>query len=202
LILAAETVVVTTGTVRIIFVTRGRKMLAAALAFFEVSLWLFAIGQIMQNLSDLRCYLAFAGGCTAGNFFGVLVEQQLGYGHLVVRVITARGGAELAGALRGAGYGVTTMEGRGSNGHVEVVLTVIARKCLSHVRTLIEDFDPHAFYSVDEVQAAAQGIFPTPLTSIRARTGWRSPSRSLAGARTHPATSAISHCPTPGPPCR
>ena len=89
-IFVAEMCVVTLCTVRTIFVARGMKFLAPLLGFFEVSIWLFAIGQIMQNLSNLGCYLGFAGGFTAGNYLGVLVEQRLGLGTLVVRIITPR----------------------------------------------------------------------------------------------------------------
>src|SRR5712692_12038219 len=71
LVFLAELCVVTIGTVRIIFVARGMKILAPILGFFEVSIWLFAIGQIMQNLTDLSCYLAFAGGFTAGNYLEI-----------------------------------------------------------------------------------------------------------------------------------
>ncbi len=44
---------VTLGTLRIIFLARGMKVLAPLLGFFEVLIWLVAIGQIMQNLSSL-----------------------------------------------------------------------------------------------------------------------------------------------------
>src|SRR5438552_5469116 len=67
----AETCVVTLSTIRTIFVARGMRLRAAFLGFFEVSIWLFAIGQIMQNLSSVECYLAFAGGFSLGNFLGV-----------------------------------------------------------------------------------------------------------------------------------
>ena len=89
LIFFAELIVVTISTVRIIFVSRGRKYLAPVLGFFEITIWLFAIGQIMQNLSDLGCFVAFAGGFTVGNFLGVLIEQRLAIGHAVVRLVTA-----------------------------------------------------------------------------------------------------------------
>jgi uncharacterized protein YebE (UPF0316 family) len=71
LVFVAEVCVVTLSTIRIIFVSRGMKVLASVLGFFEISIWLFAIGQIMQNLSDFGCYLAFSGGFTLGNYLGI-----------------------------------------------------------------------------------------------------------------------------------
>src|SRR5712692_7979401 len=123
LVFFAELCVVTLGTIRIIFVARGMKILAPFLWFFEVSIWLFAIGQIMQNLTDLGCYLAFAGGFTAGNYLGVLIEKKLAIGSVVVRVITPREVGELIVGLQAAEYGVTTIDAQGGTGPVKVVLT-------------------------------------------------------------------------------
>jgi uncharacterized protein YebE (UPF0316 family) len=160
LVFAAELCVVTLSTVRIICLGRGQKGLASAIGFFEVSIWLFAIGQIMQNLSHLGCYLGFAGGFTAGNYLGVLVEQRLGLGTLVVRIITPREAGTLVERLRAAHYGVTCLEGQGAAGPVTVVLTVIPRKELTGVVAIIKDFDPGCFYSVDDLQSAEAGVFP------------------------------------------
>jgi uncharacterized protein YebE (UPF0316 family) len=161
LVFVAEMCVVTIGTVRIIFVARGLKFLAAVLGFFEVSIWLFAIGQIMQNLSQWSCYLAFAGGFTVGNYVGILIENRLAIGTLLVRIITNRDAAGLIERLRAAEYGVTSIDGRGGVGPVKVIFTIIKRKELARVAAIIKAFDPRAFYSVDEVQSAEAGVFPT-----------------------------------------
>lgn len=161
LVFFAELCVVTIGTMRIIFVARGMKFLAPVLGFFEVSIWLFAIGQIMQNLSDLGCYLAFAGGFTVGNYLGVLIEKKLAIGSVVVHVITPKDVSELIEGLQTEKYGVTTIDAQGSTGPVKVVFTVVRRKELENVVAIIKEFDPRAFYSVDDLQALEAGIFPT-----------------------------------------
>lgn len=161
LVFAAELCVVTLGTLRIIFVARGMQVLAPALGFFEVSFWLFAIGQIMQNLSDPACYLAFALGFCCGNYLGILIERRLAIGTLLVRIITNREPDELVLGLKAAGYGLTTVDGQGATGPVKIVLTVLKRKELDHVAGIIKGFDPKAFYSVDEIQSAEAGVFPS-----------------------------------------
>jgi uncharacterized protein YebE (UPF0316 family) len=59
-IFVAEMCVVTLGTLRIIFIARGRRILAPVLGFFEIMIWLFAISQIMNNLTSVWCFLAFS----------------------------------------------------------------------------------------------------------------------------------------------
>lgn len=161
LIFLAELGVVTLGTIRVIFIARGMKVLAPLLGFFEVSTWLFAIGQIMQNLSDLNCYVAFAAGFTLGNFLGVLIEKKLALGSVVVHITTRKDVHELVECLKAARYGVTTLDAHGATGPVRVVFTVIKRKELETVVGIIKGFDRHAFYSVNDLQAASSGIFPS-----------------------------------------
>jgi uncharacterized protein YebE (UPF0316 family) len=160
LIFIAEMIVVTLGTVRIIFVAQGRKYLAPLLGFFEVAIWLYAITQIMQNLNRPTCFLAFAAGFAVGNFLGIRIESKLAMGTLLVRIISKRDTNELTEGLRTAQYGVTRIEGEGATGPVQIVFTVIQRRELERVIAIIKRFDPRAFYSVDGLQEASAGIFP------------------------------------------
>ena len=160
LVFVAELTVVTLGTLRIIFLARGMKLLAPLLGFFEVCIWLFAIGQIMNNLDNLGCYIGFAAGFTAGNFLGMTVEKKLAMGTALVQIITNHDAGVLVERLAEAGYGVTSIPGQGATGPVTIVFTVIKRRERRNVEQIITRFDSRAFYSVDEIQTAAAGIFP------------------------------------------
>jgi uncharacterized protein YebE (UPF0316 family) len=167
IIFTAELSVVTVGTVRTIAIARGMKWLAPALGLFEVSIWLYAIGAVMKNLSDPSCYVAYAAGFSLGNFLGVFLEGKLALGNLFVRVITRRDTSELIGNLQMTGYGVTTVGARGATGPVQIVLTVIKRKDWDRVRSIIRAFDAKVFYSVDDLHSAAEGVFPAARSRVR-----------------------------------
>jgi uncharacterized protein YebE (UPF0316 family) len=159
-IFVAETCVVTISTVRIIAVARGLKALAAGLSFFEITMWLFAIGQVMTNLTNPACFIAFAGGFVLGNYLGITLEEKMALGSLVVRVITRRDASVLIDALRQAEYGVTSIDAQGATGPVQIVFTVVKRRELDKVVALIKRFDAKAFYSVDDLHSCAAGVFP------------------------------------------
>lgn len=160
LIFAAEVCVVTLSTVRIIFLSQRQKVLAMTLGIFEVSIWLFAIGKVMQNLSDPLCYIAFASGFAIGNYLGVVIEQKLAIGNLVVRVITHKNPHHIVASLKAANLGVTSFDAHGAKGPVQVILTVIPRKELGRVVGILKNCDENVFYSVDDLQSAAAGVFP------------------------------------------
>ena len=158
LVFLAETIVVTLSTVRTIFIARGWKVLAPLLGFFEVSIWLFAIAQVMQHLTSPDCFLAFAGGFALGNFLGVLIEQKLALGQVVVHVVSTNDSAELAESLRWAGYGVTALEASGASGPAQLVFTIVRRNELDRVISIIKRCDPKAFYSVGDLRSATDSV--------------------------------------------
>jgi uncharacterized protein YebE (UPF0316 family) len=172
IIFIAETTVVTLATIRIIFIARGMKTLASVVGLFEVSIWLFAIGQVMRNLNDLRCSAAFAGGFTLGNYLGVLIHDKMAIGHLVIRIITSKDASELVQGLQTADYGVTCVDAMGAKGPVQIIVTVIKRRDLPRVLEIIKGFDEEVFYSVEDLHSTAKGVFPgVPESSRRIWTG-------------------------------
>jgi uncharacterized membrane-anchored protein YitT (DUF2179 family) len=55
---------------------------------------------------------------------------------------------------------VTNIDGEGASGKVKMVFTIIKRQDLPHVVGIIRQFNPNAFYSIDEVKSVAEGVFP------------------------------------------
>ena len=166
LIFVARVIDVSLGTVRVIFVSRGLKYLAPVVGFFEILIWLLAIGQIMKNLSNHACYIAYAGGFALGNFIGIHIAEKLSLGLVMIRVITKKDAASLVDFLKAENYGVTSVDGHGTSGQVKVVFTIVPRREVSSVVELIKKFNPHAFYSIEEVGLVERGIFPV-------RRSWR-----------------------------
>ena len=160
LIFVARILDVSIGTIRIVFVSRGNKLISPLLGFFEVLIWLLAIGQIMRNLSNIACYIAYGGGFAAGTFIGLMIEERLAIGVVLVRIVTGKDATDLIANLRVAQYGVTNIEARGESGKVDVIYTVIHRRHLTDVIDIIKRFNPRAFYSIENVRYVSEGIFP------------------------------------------
>lgn len=160
LIFLARIIDVTFGTMRIIFVSRGFKLLAPIFGFFEIMIWLFAIGQVFSNLTNITYYIAYAGGFAAGNYVGICIEEKMAIGTIVVQIITKKEGTQLVDFLKSENFGVTSIDAEGATGKVKVIYTFIKRQDLNKVVGLIKRFNPKAFYSVEEVRSASEGIFP------------------------------------------
>jgi uncharacterized protein YebE (UPF0316 family) len=160
LIFFARIADVSLQTMRIIFTSKGKKLLAPLVGFFEVLIWLLAIGQVMRNLTNVACYLAYGVGFATGNYVGLLIEERLAVGTVLLRVITQSDPSSLIAHLSKKNYGVTSIEALGVRGKVSILLMVIRRIDLKQIARDILHFNPKAFYTIEDVRHVSSGIFP------------------------------------------
>jgi len=160
LIVLARIVDVSLGTMRIISIGRGYKLIAPLLGFFEILIWLLAIRQIMQNLTNIFYYLFYSGGFAAGTFIGMYIEEKLAIGILSIRIITRKDASKLINFLRSVNYGVTSVVAQGATGQVNVIYIIVKRSDVKNVIEIINRFNPNAFYLIEDVRLASEGIFP------------------------------------------
>src|SRR5512139_2116447 len=133
LVFCARVLDVSLGTLRIIFISRGRRKFAPLLGFFEVLIWIVVVSQVIQNLHSPLAFIAYAAGFATGNYVGMWIEDKLAIGTLIVRVIVPQEASQLMARLHDAGYGVTSIDARGSTGQVTLIYTVVKRKDLYDV---------------------------------------------------------------------
>jgi len=159
LIVIARIADVSLGTLRIVFVSKGMKMLAPVLGFFEIIIWLLAVSRIFENLDNWIYFISYAVGFSAGNYIGLLIEERIALGYINLRIITQLSGEELIERLSCEGYGVTSVDAKGSLGKVNIIYCVIKRSDYQHVAQLIEEYNPQAFYTIEDIRFANKGVF-------------------------------------------
>lgn len=151
---------VTMGTLRIVFISQGRKILAPIIGFCEIIIWLLAMGQIFSNLTNFIYYLAYAGGFAMGNYIGLIIEGKISLGYVSLQLIIKDEPEKLINIFKDQGQSITTMTAEGSNGLVKIVLLVIKRKNLPKILELIRSNNPKAFISIEQVKSVSGGNFP------------------------------------------
>jgi len=156
----ARIVDVSIGTIRLILLARGSRIIVPILGFFEVLIWLTAVSQVVRNLTTPILLAAYAGGYAAGNYVGIILENRLRLGTVILRIITKSDASRVIGILRSENYGVTKVEAEGSQGLVHLIFMVVKRKDLPRVISLVQDFHPHAFFTVEDVREVHEGVFP------------------------------------------
>jgi uncharacterized protein YebE (UPF0316 family) len=159
LIFLARICDVSIGTLRLIFVSKGFKHIAPLLGFFEVIIWLLAVSQIMKHLDNLVCYIAYGGGFAMGNYIGMYLEEKLSIGNVIIRVIVKSDTNELIDELRAQNYGLTVVDAEGSQQKVKLIFSVIKRENVGHIVSVINHYNPHSFYTIEDVKSVNEGVF-------------------------------------------
>ena len=159
LIFLARICDVSIGTLRIIFVSKGKRNIAPILGFFEVLIWITAISKIMENLDHYINFVAYAAGFATGNLVGMVIEERLAMGILMIRIFAHERGNELVQSLNTQGFGATVVEAHGAREHIHLIYSIIKRNELAKVLEVITCFNPKAFYTIEDVKAVNEGIF-------------------------------------------
>jgi uncharacterized protein YebE (UPF0316 family) len=156
LIFLARIMDVSINTIRIIYVLGGRRLTATLLGFFESFIWLMAIRQIFEHLDNWVCYVAYPGGFAMGILVGMMIEERIAYGKVIVRIITRKDVQELLAYLTRNQFRYTRVNTEGLDGPENLVFTVLPRENLEELLATMKSILPTAFYTVEKVNRAAE----------------------------------------------
>jgi len=154
LIFGARILDVSIGTIRVVFIMQGNKRLAPLIGFLESFIWLVAVSQIIKNVDNLVSYVAFAAGFATGTYVGLIIEEKLAIGKVLIRIITKKEAHELVDFLKEKDFNFTIVPAEGKFGKVNVLFSVIKRERLQIILEGIKLHNPNAFYTIESVKSA------------------------------------------------
>ena len=152
----------TLGTLRILYVNKGKPLFGAILGFIESAIWIVAISQVIQDLNDPFLIFGYALGFAAGTIMGSYIENTIAIGDIVVRIFVPKDSdsEKVAEELRINGLGVTIINGEGMQGEVTIAWCVTPRKRLKEVMKIVSVITPDAYVTTEPTN-------PTKLTGNR-----------------------------------
>ena len=158
LIFGARILDVSCNTIRILFLVKGQRFVAACIGFVEVMIYILGGG---KRLSVWEL-LFYCGGFATGNYVGSWLEEKLMNTFTLVEVILEDGPSAQAAieAVRGRGLGATVIQGMGRNGPRLIVEIFCRRHDVQEVQALFEN---DGFVTVSDVKRCTGGWFPKRL---------------------------------------
>lgn len=145
------------STVRVLVMMRGQKLISMVMGFFEVLVYVIAIGQVVNNLSNVWNILGYCFGFSAGTLVGMWLDERFIRGYANVRIVSPYKSQKLGERIREAGYGATVAWGSGQRGSVGIVTATVRRQEVAAVTRVAEEVDPEAFVTVEEARAVRRG---------------------------------------------
>ena len=146
-------------TIRLLFVMRGRKLLAGGIGAIQAAVFIVAVSAVLTRPLNVWTVIGYAAGFGTGVIIGIIAEERLALGYAIVRVYSPEFGKAIAQTLRESGYAATEIFARGKTGMITVVNCVIERRQISSVQGLIDKVDAQAFVTLDQVSTLQHGYF-------------------------------------------
>jgi uncharacterized protein YebE (UPF0316 family) len=149
----------TVHTIRTILAVSGMTRQAAAAGFLEAAIGITAMGAVVTNLDNPMTIVAYAGGFAVGIVTGARLEERLALGLRMVQFVNPDPTVQLAPQLRARGYRITSVQGAGQAGVVEVGLALVRRRSLRGLLAEVSTIAPRAFVTVERADRVTGGSF-------------------------------------------
>ncbi|MGK5095286.1 DUF5698 domain-containing protein [Deltaproteobacteria bacterium TL4] len=171
LIFISRIIDVSLGTLRTIVTIQGRVKLAFILGFIEMLIWISVFSTVIQNVNSSPILIIFFTlGFATGNAVGIMLENKIALGYVILTVFTSHAGKSIATRLREQGQEVTTFIGEGTEGTVTELNVVCRRRDLEAILEIVLEEDPECFYITEHAKTVNRLLRPTFVPA----TGWRS----------------------------
>lgn len=151
---------VSLGTIRTMFVVRGKKLISSIIGFFEILVWFLVVKEALQTESNsIFIAISYSLGFATGNYIGALLSDKLITGNVSVQVFTNNNNLEKI--LREHGYGVSSVvyTGYEEEAHKHMLFINVDKKKDKALRELIKKNDKEAFIIVNETKYVENGYF-------------------------------------------
>lgn len=147
------------GTLRIIFVGKGKSGYSFLLGFLEVFIWFMVAKDVLSGNNGWWTVFPYSFGFATGTYIGSLISERFVSGTLGVQVITSDTNKQMIDELRKNGYALSAIEveGMDSTNHKYMLFMEINKKNFNHLKELIHSIDEQAFIVMNETKFVQNG---------------------------------------------
>jgi uncharacterized protein YebE (UPF0316 family) len=126
----------------------------------------------MKDLPNIANFLTFAFGFAMGTYIGLVIEEKLSIGMVILRILTTEDSTEeIVSFMQADNYGVATLDTTDSRRNVKkMILSLVNRVDVPCITAHLQSTNSPAFFSNEDVQHANEGVFrpkkPNALTGL------------------------------------
>ena len=101
----------------------------------------------MKDLPNIANFLAFAFRFAMGTYIGLVIEEKVSIGMVILRILTTEDSTEeIVSFMQADNYGVATFDATGSRENVKLILSLVNRVDVPRITAYLQSTNPHAFF--------------------------------------------------------
>ena len=140
------------STVRTTFVLRGKTLVVAILAFFEVTIWFLVARTALNTELNLLIVVSYSGGYTTGTVIGTIITNKYIKTNIELMVISSK--IKTTKIIKNNDFGATIIN-KDKNKTVLIIET--DKKRLEELKELLHKLDNKAFITIKETRTIING---------------------------------------------
>jgi len=150
------------GTVRVIVMMKGNKILSSVIGFFEATVAITVAVTVISNAvkegMNIFIILFYAFGFASGLFLGMSISSKISKDMLSVNIISKLADNTIAEVLRANGFGVTCYGGSGKDGELRILNVICKKNNLAKLKSLVEKIDSKAMVASHTLEGLSGGF--------------------------------------------
>lgn len=145
------------GSVRTIFLVKGKNLLACLFSFVEILIWFYIAREILTSREvNTLVVFCYAGGYSFGTYVGGLISKYFVKGNMTAFVVSSSN-EDMIEKIKHSGYGVSIL----SKDEDKIILMIeFQKRDMKNLKTLISKLDKSAFLVVNESIHVENGYMP------------------------------------------
>lgn len=150
---------VTLGTIRSVITIKGKTIIAAIIAFIEVTIWFLVAKQALNTETNFFVVVSYASGYAVGTMLGTFISKNFIRGLIRVEVITKKATDENIELIKNSGYGISIIDLKTKDNVKQNLLLIQAKnKELKKITKLIKEIDSNAFIVINDTKIVYNGF--------------------------------------------
>lgn len=147
------------GTLRLIVVANGKKLLGSVLQFIIALVWVIVTGAVVTNITaDPLKVVFFALGSFVGSYAGSFIEEKMAIGsNMLMAIVDKNLGLFIINQLREKGFALTVLNGEGKDKERNVLMIMVSRKKRHDVVNIIKGIDKDCMIVAESAQTISGG---------------------------------------------
>ena len=156
----ARLIDVSLGTFRTINTVKGRDLIAALIGIVEITVWFLIVKEALNTENNsLWIVFSYAMGFAVGTYIGGKISKVFIKSNLEVQVILSNTDDEVVNKIRENGYGVTSIEVKGTKNKKYMLYIQIRNNTFEKLKNIVRKLDNKAFIVVNETKYVENGYF-------------------------------------------
>lgn len=152
IIFFAKLVEVTLATLRMVFITKGRRNIGTFIAVFEIVIWAILTGTVVNGIiEDPLKIVVYALGFATGCYFGSWLEEKIALGVININIITNEKSSNIiAQCLKRMDVGYTILDANGQKNENKLIIAYFSRNKKKQILLELNKTNEHFFITTNE----------------------------------------------------